>query len=446
MRNREPFLKRLLSIEGEEFSKKILGQIISNRVIYKPQNYIDAGNMIVTNLLLFERRRIARGNDRFPKIPNRYALSYHTRTYVLSMIDEMIRQGYIEQRIGYGDKKDTGLKTLLISTEKLFQEFDKVTLEKIQLTEEIELRDKKEYFQTRSRQLDYSETDFTREMRSVVKFINDAINSVDIKLRWSENDITDKRLISTLQDTYHYTNLSRPLSINYIQSSILNSSPLEPGQIQTNIEIQNMFNGFRRIFTGGDFSLGGRYYDIGYYSYQNLSSEQRAYIFIENRPTVELDFSNMFLMMLYHKEKIDYQSDGYEIEGYKRDDVKLAVNIVFNAKNKRSATYTLRKEGVKDSKNLIIKIEKKHNRLQKYFYSRIANELMRKESDVATEILTTAINKGIISLPIHDSFIVQQNHDSIFHEIMCDVYSKRYGYRPRITSSILMKYGGENDK
>ena len=185
---------------------------------------------------------------------------------------------------------------------------------------------------------------------------------------------------------------------------------------------------------------------MGYYSYQNLSRNQRDYIFIESKPTVELDFSNMFLMMLYHTEKIDYQADGYEIAGYKRDDVKLAVNILFNAKNKRSARYTLMKEGVKHSSNLINEVEKKHNRLRKYFYSRIANRLMRKESDIATEILMTANDKGIIALPIHDSFIVQQNHNSIFQDIMCDVYSKRYGYRPRITSSIIMKDGGENDK
>jgi len=43
-----------------------------------------------------------------------------------------------------------------------------------------------------------------------------------------------------------------------------------------------------------------------------------------------VDFSNMFLMMLYHIEGIDYQEDGYEIDGYVRDDVKLAVNILFN--------------------------------------------------------------------------------------------------------------------
>jgi len=112
-----------------------------------------------------------------------------------------------------------------------------------------------------------------------------------------------------------------------------------------------------------------------------------------------------------------------------------------NTKNKKSAIYTLIKEGVKESPNLIEKVEMKHSRLRNYFYSRISNYLMRKESDIATEILMTAIKKGIIALPIHDSFIVKQVYHSAFKEIMCDVYSKQYGYSPRITSSILMKNG-----
>jgi len=442
MFNREPFLKRLLSIEGEEFSKKIFGDFLKYGRRYNHQNYIDAGNMIVTNLLLYNRRRIARNNSRFPKIPNRYGINYFTRACVLSMIDEMIGQGYIEQHLGFGDKINHGMKTLLISTDKLLQEFDKVTLKKVELSEEIELRNKKEYFQSRSRRLEYSENEYTREMRAVVKDINYAIDSVDVKLRWSENDITDNRLISSINDKYYCSNLSYPISSNCINSPTLNYSPLEPRQIQTNIEIESIFNGFRRIYTGGNFSLGGRYFDVGYYSYQMFSRDQRAHIFIKSKPTVELDFSNMFLSMLYHQEGINYQEDGYKIEGYERADVKLAVNIVFNTNGRRNAIYTLLKEGVEDGKNLIDKIEKKHSQLENYFYSQIGNRLMRQESDIATDILTSGINKGIISLPIHDSFIIQQKHESEFREIMYDVYCKRYRYEPTIKSSILIKNRG----
>ena len=92
--------------------------------------------------------------------------------------------------------------------------------------------------------------------------------------------------------------------------------------------------------------------------------------------------------------------------------------------------------GVSDGNKLIDLIEKKHSRLKKYFYSEIANELMRKESDIATEIITIAILEGIIPLPIHDSFIVQRRSKSTFESIMSDTYRKSLKYKPRIKSTV----------
>jgi len=162
----------------------------------------------------------------------------------------------------------------------------------------------------------------------------------------------------------------------------------------------------------------------------------RANILIDGEPTVELDFSNMFLMMLYHTEGIDYQSDGYEIDGYERDNVKLAVNILFNTKNKKGAVSALRNNGISDGGKLIELIKKKHSRLEKYFHSEKANELMRKESDIATEIITIGIFEGIIPLPIHDSFIIQKKYKSTFESIMCDVYRDTFKFKPRIKTAI----------
>jgi hypothetical protein len=416
------FHKRLFSEEGHNVSERVLSDLRNNKKILNPQFYLDAGNMIATNLVLLGSRRLGRGHDRFPKVPVRYGLKYYTRTYVQNMINEMIEQEYITQHLGYGDKKSNGKKTLLVPTQKLIREFDKVTLEEIMLTEEIELRDNKQYLKSKSKLIDYSENEFTRQIRSEVKLINEVLKSVDIQL----------------ESALWKIECSRTHGDDNLIPSIFYSPPLEPGQSKSVIQNANFFNGFRRIFTGSDFAFGGRYFDIGYDSYQNLSKQTRKNIIIEGEPTVELDFSNMFLSMLYHTEGIDYQSDGYVIEGYDRDDVKEAVNIVFNTTNNKSARCALMNAGVANAKCLIELIEKKHSRLEKYFYTVVANELMRKESDIATSIMIQAIDEGIVSLPIHDSFIIQQKYSSQFEGIMNDVYREKFKFNPRIKSSTLI--------
>ncbi len=50
---------------------------------------------------------------------------------VLAMIDELIRQDYIIQRRGFGDKKNTCRKTLLIPTAKLLKRMSSVRLKKM---------------------------------------------------------------------------------------------------------------------------------------------------------------------------------------------------------------------------------------------------------------------------------------------------------------------------
>ena len=438
MYSRKHFLRRLMSIEAHSLSENIHLEIKKSRRICNPENYLKAGNMITTNLLLFGRVRIGRGHNKFPKISRRYGLVYCTRTYILTMIDEMVRRGYIDQRLGYGNKLDKGNKTLLIPTNKLIQEFNTITLGEVLLKEEIELRDKKLASQKRGKSIDYSDNEFTLKIRDEVKFINEAIKSVDISLI-EESKILAKNFPISLfngSDIQKDLYLSQPPFLNSSSNSqYYHSSPLEPGQSLPNFEIRNVFNGFRRIFTGGDFAFGGRYHDVGCFSYQSMNKGIRANILIDGEPTVELDFSNMFLMMLYHTEGIDYQSDGYEIDGYERDDVKLAVNIVFNTKNKQGAVGALRNNGISDGGKLIDLIKMKHSRLEKYFYSEIANELMRKESDIATEIITIGISEGIISLPLHDSFIVQKKNENKMEEIMCDVYSRTFNYGPRIKTN-----------
>jgi len=283
MYSRKHLLKRLMSIEAHSLSENLLLEIKKSKRICNPENYLKAANITITNLLVQGSVRIGRGHTKFPAVSKRYGLEYYTPTYILRIVDEMKRQEYLEQNLGYGNMKDDGKVTLLKPTYKLLKEFNTVTIGEVLLKEEIELRDKKESTKKRGRRIDYSDYAFTEQIREEVKFINEAIKSVPISLVQA-----DKRFVENFPiSIFNSVGAEKPRRINqnlFLKgSSSCNylSSPLEPGQSSLNIEIRNVFNGFRRIFTGGNFAFGGRYYDVGCFSYQSIKKGIRANILID---------------------------------------------------------------------------------------------------------------------------------------------------------------------
>ena len=102
----------------------------------------------------------------------------------------------------------------------------------------------------------------------------------------------------------------------------------------------------RRIFNGS-FERGGRFYCHGA-SFQNMRARHRRDLecMIDGvlQPMVEIDYSTLHITMAYTEAgaKIP-RGDLYEIEGFDRRLVKIAVNIMFNAENRRSAVLAIAK-------------------------------------------------------------------------------------------------------
>ncbi len=76
---------------------------------------------------------------------------------------------------------------------------------------------------------------------------------------------------------------------------------------------------------------------------------------------------------------------------------------------------------------------------------------MRLDSDMAESVQLRLIGRGIVSLPIHDSFIVEERHAGVLKEIMDEVFDEtlqRISGR-RLLSIRLSKnvpqYGGGRD-
>lgn len=67
---------------------------------------------------------------------------------------------------------------------------------------------------------------------------------------------------------------------------------------------------------------------------------------------------------------------------------------------------------------LIAAIKQRHTPVEHYFNSGIGRELQNLDSRIAENVMLLLRKQGIVSLPIHDSFIVPANDQGVLLEAM----------------------------
>jgi hypothetical protein len=120
----------------------------------------------------------------------------------------------------------------------------------------IILRDEKDVRRV-GKQLEYAGTDQTNAMREELKAYNDLLQSSFID-------------IATLQ---------RPIIV------------IDPDVLASNVVIHPDNSRSRRVFSRADWSMNGRFYG-GWW--QRVNDDWRSKIFIDDQPTIEVDFSHSF--------------------------------------------------------------------------------------------------------------------------------------------------------
>ncbi len=97
-----------------------------------------------------------------------------------------------------------------------------------------------------------------------------------------------------------------------------------------------------RVFNDGVFSLGGRMY--GHWV-QSLPKSLRADLILDGEPTFELDYGQTHPRMLAAEMGINLGAgDIYAIDGWPRQQIKIATNIAINAKTYDSAIRAITRE------------------------------------------------------------------------------------------------------
>ena len=190
-----------------------------------------------------------------------------------------------------------------------------------------------------------------------------------------------------------------------------------------------------RMFARGDMNKGGRFYLPWW---QHIPSAYRKYILIDGESTVECDYSAMALNQLYAKEGLTYdgRDDLYDlgldnlIGSYKerRDVIK---KFVISLLNDEDNIYQLKadKSPIVDGlthDELLNLLYSKHPNLIPYVEEKVGLKLHFEDSSIADAILSFCSSRGVVVLPVHDSFIVKKRHKDELIQIMTKAFQGQY--------------------
>lgn len=307
--------------------------------------------------------------------------------------------GYLSTKTGFYDrKKKKGRLSRMRATSKLIELLtDKhgmcsLDICRNQKEETIILRD------NNKNKIDYTDTLQTTHWRENLKIINDNIAGTFVGLYVTDESL--KKIREELKvDSRHSKEHSE---CNYIDLS--------------RTRLVRIFN--------GDFRHGGRFYG-GWW--EEIPKQYRKSIVIDSRETCEVDFCGYHISMLYAMERLPIPVDDvYSLDGIPdeaRDAIKLAVQILLNTSSEKKALRAFERNfpisehisifrGMKVTHEKIIEaLLKKHAAIAHHFYNPKKGRLLQHlDSLLAQKILLDLAAKGIVALPIHDSFIVQRIH------------------------------------
>ena len=244
-----------------------------------------------------------------------------------------------------------------------------------------------------------------------------------------KNDIEYEDTTNTHRMRVNLRQYNELLADTFIDMPSLHNPVIKKKKGQVNITQNHKF--VRRIFHNSSFEQGGRFYG-GWW--QSIPKEYRQKIYINNNPTIEDDFSALHIMLLYAKQGLEYDWDGEDpyyhpisfINDYDEARLvgKLFLLTALNAKDKKSGFAAARNTFTEEEihykgefsnrflEDYLTKVKDKHPPLEEYLCSNAGVGLMNIDSQITEKIVEAFTSKGIPILCMHDSFIIQVQHDN----------------------------------
>lgn len=185
-----------------------------------------------------------------------------------------------------------------------------------------------------------------------------------------------------------------------------------------------------------NFGQNGRFYGLGN-CFQNMPLEIRKLITICGESVVELDFRTIHPALLYARAGAAPPSDCYSVRGFSRALAKLGLLVLINARNEASARRAIATSDPMKAtapasmqvafgaaQRLIDQLKNLHSRIAWAFHCDMGLELMAQDAAIAAEVIRTMLARGIVVLPIHDSFLVPASKASELEAAMIEASQK----------------------
>jgi hypothetical protein len=346
----------------------------------------------------FQRTRYKRHNVGFDVFKN--------------VIDTLEELGYLESHLGFYVKEiGIGKNSRIRANISLIELFKEHKLAPIMVerekSEEVIILKSVNILEDNSKEkfiVNYEDTKQTNLMRDNLHYINALLDS-----RWIDLNVSDKVYEKIAEETEKKKNRS---------------------DIDFNRKL------LKRVFNNNSFEDGGRFYHGWWH---DIPKRFRKNITIDGKRTVEVDYSSIHFRILYAEQGIDIgDDDPYIIEGYedRRDEIKLALNIILNAETKNKAIYAIFNHEDSDidkktAKDIYKKLEEEHPKIKKYFGSGRGIKLQYKDSQIAQQVMLNLASSNIVCLPVHDSFIVRASNQIELHEEMDKAFKDIVGIDTR---------------
>lgn len=193
----------------------------------------------------------------------------------------------------------------------------------------------------------------------------------------------------------------------------------------------------RRIFSNSSWEQNGRF-NGGWW--QRIPSEHRKDIYINDEPTVEVDYSGLHPVLVYQRKGIDYwkeiKTDPYQtnIKGLSDKDSRTIGKCVllfsFNMTDERKLFQAVKSELQQDIphfkftfdnlRHVLNNLRSIHPDIEEDILSGIGLNLMNIDGKIAEHILKRFVGSNIPILAVHDSFIVPVRQDGFLQTCMKD--------------------------
>ena len=206
----------------------------------------------------------------------------------------------------------------------------------------------------------------------------------------------------------------------------------------------------RRVFSRGEFTLGGRFYGHWVHTLPMREKDElkedikyRRYITIDSNPVRERDFSAMHPTMAYLEANVEMKLDDpySDIFPNKTGDdyrtiAKRAFNVMLNAdwrveSSPKDLAPLLKKCGVK-WKGLVDKILEVHSPIEHLFFKGKGTEYQFKDSVIAEQVMLQFAKIDVPIIPVHDSFVFDYQYDSEVDEAMLKAWKDIFGINIKI--------------